>query len=76
VPTTIQVLMTPACGHGQRALLLVREVLNALAPDMRLETVVVQDQREAERHRFPGSPTVRINGIDIDPAAPTGVGVG
>jgi hypothetical protein len=68
--------MSPACGHGQQSLQFVREVLNMLAPGARLETVVVQDQREAERHQFPGSPTVRINGVDIDPEAPAGFGVG
>ena len=72
----VQVLMTPGCGHGQQALRLVREVLIALAPSAQLETIVVPSQREAERHRFPGSPTVRIDSIDIDPAAPVSVGVG
>jgi hypothetical protein len=72
----VQVLMTPECRHGQRTFRLVREVLSALAPDVRVEAIVVQDQCEAERHRFPGSPTVRINGTDIDPAAPASVGVG
>lgn len=53
-----------------------RRFSSALAPEARLETVVVQDLEEAERKRFPGSPTVRINGMDIDPEVPAGVGVG
>ena len=28
------------------------------------------------RWSFPGSPTIRVDGIDIDPEAPTGVGLG
>ncbi len=73
---TVQVLMSPGCGHGEQTLQLVRDVLDALAPDARLETIVVEDQSDAERQQFPGSPTLRVNGIDIDPNAPVGVGVG
>jgi glutaredoxin len=72
----VQVLMSPGCGHGQQTVELVRDVLDALAHDFRLETVVVQNQGDAERRRFPGSPTIRINGNDVDPDAPAGVGVG
>lgn len=32
------------------------------------KTKITSDE-EAKRHKFPGSPTVRINGVDIDPAA-------
>jgi hypothetical protein len=76
VATIVQVLMTPDCDHGPQAVLLVREVLGGLAPEARLETVVVLDQAEAERHQFPGSPTVRINGKDVVPDGVGGVGVG
>ena len=76
MPNTVQVLMTPDCGHGRQAVGLVREVLDRLAPQVRLETVVVVDQADAERLQFPGSPTVRVNGTDIDPDGVGGVGVG
>ena len=49
-------------------------MLNALAPEACLEALVVQDEADAEHRPFPGSPTVRINGVDIDPEAPAGVG--
>ena len=74
---TVQVLMTPGCGHGQKAVELVRDVLQALAPDARLETITVATTAEAQRFAFPGSPTVRINGTDIDSQSPPGdVGLG
>jgi hypothetical protein len=72
----VQVLMSPGCGHGQQTVELVCDVLDALADDFRLETVIVQNQGDAERHRFPGSPTIRIDGHDVDPDAPAGVGAG
>jgi hypothetical protein len=51
-------------------------VLDALAPDAWLETIVVRDQADAERLQFRGSPTLRVNGNDIDPTPLSGVGVG
>jgi hypothetical protein len=76
MPFTVQVLMTPRCGHGQQAVGLVSEILGRLAPQVRLEAVVVVDQADAERLKFPGSPTVRVNGTDIDPGSVGGIGVG
>lgn len=73
----VEVLMAPGCGHGQLTVELVRAVLDsARLEDVRLETLAVRDLAEAERRRFPGSPTVRINGNDIEPGAPAGVGLG
>jgi len=73
---TVQVLTTPACGHGQQTLVLVRDVLDVLAPGTRLENIVVRDLGDAERHRFPGSPTVRVDGCDIEPGVAAGAGIG
>ena len=39
----------------------------ALAPDLRL--IVVADEDAAQRQRFLGSPTVRVDGRDVDPQA-------
>ena len=73
---TVQILMSPGCGHGQKTVELVRDVLRALAPSARLETITVATPAEARRLAFPGSPTVRVGGVDIDPGAPDGVGLG
>ena len=53
---------------------LVRAEIEEMLPgagggDLRL--VHVTTNAEAQRLRFPGSPTVRVDGIDIDPDAPT-----
>jgi hypothetical protein len=34
---TVQVLMSPGCGHGARTVELLSDVLRAVAPDARLE---------------------------------------
>jgi hypothetical protein len=72
----VEVLASPGCGSGQRTLALVGEVLRGLAPGATLELVLVTTAEEAERLRFPGSPTVRVDGLDVEPRPPTDVGLG
>ncbi len=72
----IQVLMSPGCGHGQRALELVEDVVRAHAPAAEIQAVTVATSEDAARLAFPGSPTIRVDGIDIEPQAPTNVGLG
>ncbi len=55
---------------------LVRGVLGQLAPDARVEIVEVRTMEEAERLGFRGSPTVLVDGEDIEPRPPAGVGLG
>jgi hypothetical protein len=76
MPIRVEVQMSPGCGHGQKTLDLVREVLSELAPDARTEVVTVATLDEAERRAFRGSPTVLVDGTDIDPGPPGGVGLG
>ena len=33
------------------------------------QVIVVESQKQAEEYKFPGSPTIQIDGKDIDPAA-------
>jgi hypothetical protein len=73
---TVRVLMSPDCGHGRKTVALAREVLAELAPDARIETVTVANLDDAERLGFRGSPTVLVEGIDIEPDPPGGVGLG
>jgi len=68
--------MSPGCGHGREALERVRAVAAALAPDARIEASEIHSIEEAELCGFRGSPTVLVNGVDIDPGPPGGVGLG
>ena len=72
----IQVLMSPGCGHGARALELVLEVVGQSAPGSEIETISVATAEDAAQLSFPGSPTIRVDGYDIDPVAPASVGLG
>lgn len=67
----IEVLTSPGCPHGGPALELARDVCALLTPDARVEEVEVTTQQEARAQGFAGSPTIRVNGLDIEHAGGT-----
>jgi hypothetical protein len=64
----VEVLVTPECPHRDAAVALARRVCG-LAGQAELRVIQVNDQAAAERLRFPGSPTIRVDGRDIEPGA-------
>jgi hypothetical protein len=73
---TVHVQMSPGCGHGQETVALVQSVLGELAPDAHLDIVEVRTMEDAKRLGFRGSPSVLVDGEDIEPRPPAGVGLG
>ncbi|MGE0827677.1 MAG: thioredoxin family protein [Candidatus Binatia bacterium] len=65
----IQVLYFEGCPNHAPTVALVREVVADLDLNAHVEEVQVTTQTEAERLRFLGSPTVQVNGVDIEPSA-------
>lgn len=72
----IEVLASAGCPHGAPTRALVAAIAAALAPDAEVVTVEVSTLEDAERLAFPGSPTVRVDGLDVDPCPAPGVGLG
>jgi hypothetical protein len=72
----VQVQMSPGCSHGQRTVALVEDVVARLAPGARVEVVNVETVEDAERLGFRGSPTVLVNGVDLEAHRPAAVGLG
>ena len=66
-PMKIELLMFDDCPNHHAASDLLREVLDELDVDDPIENIEVADPETGERLRFPGSPTIRINGMDVDP---------
>ena len=66
---TVELLYFDGCPSYEALLTRVRTLLaeTGVAADVRLRCV--RSANEAERERFLGSPTLRIDGRDIDPAA-------
>jgi thioredoxin family protein len=66
---TIQVLYFEGCPNHAPTVALVKQVVAKLGMDVQIEEVEVASPEEAVSKRFLGSPTVLVNGVDIDPRA-------
>lgn len=56
------------CPNHETARALLEEVIAEVAPGTPIRDVDATDPSVAERLSFPGSPTIRVDGRDIDPA--------
>lgn len=65
----VEVLITPDCPHRDAAIALARRVCQQHGGPGEIRVVQVPDRSAAERLRFPGSPTIRVDGRDIEPGA-------
>jgi len=63
------VLTTPGCPHRDAAIALVQQVCAELACNAEVRVIDICDQQAAKQTRFLGSPTIRVDGRDIDPDA-------
>lgn len=64
----IDILYFEGCPNHRPTTELVRGVVQSLGLEAAIREVEVSDADEAVRLRFIGSPTVHVNGQDIDPA--------
>ena len=69
----IDILYFDGCPNHQPTAELVRDVVRTLGVDATIREVEVRDADDAARQRFFGSPTVRVNGQDVDPMVRTRV---
>ena len=66
----VEVLYFDGCPNHEALLPRLRELLNTCgAEDIPIELLRVDDGDAAERRRFLGSPSVRIDGEDVEPNA-------
>lgn len=72
---TIEVLYVPGCPNYQPTMERIKTVLSSEYLPDRPHGVAVSTDKEAKSLKFPGSPTVRVNGRDIDPGAATQIGL-
>jgi arsenate reductase len=66
VSPSIEVLTTPGCPHAEDAIRKVGEIAARLAPESEVRVTTVRDADEAVALAVPGSPTVRLNGRDLE----------
>jgi hypothetical protein len=65
----VEILYFQGCPNHEPTLELVERVAKELRVDPLIELVEVPDNEMATRLRFLGSPTVRIDGRDVEPGA-------
>jgi len=65
----VEILVAPGCGSRQQTEELVAKLLVETSIEANVETVVVEEIEQAAQFRFLGSPSVRVNGIDVEPEA-------
>lgn len=64
----VELLWFQGCGNHHAARVMLRELLSELAPGTTIDNIEATEPAIAERHRFPGSPTIRVDGRDVDPS--------
>lgn len=65
----VEVLYIAECPHHKPTVELAREALGEAGLPQIVEEVEVQTKADAEAWKFLGSPTVRVNGVDVEPEA-------
>ncbi len=69
----VEVLYVADCPSHAAAVTLVKDVLAAQNVAAEVAEVLVSDEQTARELKFPGSPTIRINGRDVAEPSETGV---
>jgi hypothetical protein len=62
----IEFLFWQDCPSHPEALDRLQEVMADLEIEAPIQEIEVLTDEDAERLRFPGSPTIRVNGLDVD----------
>ncbi len=64
----VKVLSAEGCGNTPPTVALVEAAAAELGLFIQLSQLVVTTSDEASLYKFHGSPTVQVNGLDIDPS--------
>jgi len=71
----IEVLYVPDCPNHAVALHRLHEALTVEGLQPHVNEVLVRDADTARSLKFPGSPTIRVNGHDVEPSSETSFGL-
>lgn len=66
---SIEVLFFEGCPSSGKAIALAEQVACSLAPGTIVRRIPVETAETARRERFPGSPSIRVNGRDLEEGA-------
>jgi hypothetical protein len=71
----IEVLYVPGCPNHQAAIDRLRNALRSAAIDAPIQEIAVTDDAMARQLKFPGSPTIRVDGRDVESNAQDSYGL-
>ena len=63
----MEILVAPGCASRQQTEDLVAKLLVETSIKSSVKTIVVEDLEQAIQARFISSPSVRVDGIDVEP---------
>lgn len=64
---TVEVFYIDGCPNHKPAVERVKKVLQQERVSVELIEIEIHDETEAKKMGFFGSPTIRVNGLDVDP---------
>jgi hypothetical protein len=64
-PLTVEVLSLPGCPSAEETLRIAGEIVSTIVPGTAVRDVRLSEE-QAREQGFPGSPTVLVNGRDIE----------
>lgn len=63
----VQLLYFASCPNTEQALQMTQDALRKEGLPLSIEMIAVETEDEAERQQFYGSPTIRVDGVDVCP---------
>ena len=64
----VELLWFEGCANHPAARRMLEDVIDELAPGTTIHEIDATDPAIAARTHFPGSPTIRVDGRDVDPS--------
>ena len=64
--TKVEIQYFEGCPHSDVMIENVKEAIKQINTQIEFETILVDTPEKAEKYKFRGSPTVLINGIDLE----------
>jgi hypothetical protein len=65
----VKVLFSEGCDNTPPTIDLIKQTALESGIEIDLKMILVESQEQARQWKFLGSPTVQVNGFDIDPSA-------
>ena len=73
---SIEILYSSCCPFYEQSVETIQRLSSELKLEVQIETILIDDMDKAIDYSFIGSPSIRINGLDIDPRVRRPLAVG